>query len=213
MEKWGVLGSGVVAKTLAKGLKRHGHDVRIASRTPEKLSGFAAEAAIPAGTFSEVAAWSDEVVLAVVGRAAEEALSLAGPDHLRGKVVIDTTNPISAESPEDGVIRFFTGPNDSLMERLQSKFPDVRFVKAFNSVGNALMVNPSLAGGPPTMFYCGNDVDAKNRVATLLTQFGWQPADMGTVRAARAIEPLCVLWCIPGFRENSWTHAFKLLRQ
>jgi len=126
-------------------------------------------------------------------------------------VVIDVTNPIADEPPEDGVIRFFTGPNDSLMERLQASFPDARFVKAFNIVGSAVMVNPKLPGGPPTMFFCGNDAEAKAVVRGLLTQFGWEPADMGTAKAARAIEPLCQLWCIPGFREQRWTHAFKLL--
>src|SRR5690242_17464686 len=127
MQKWGVLGSGVVAQTLAKGLKKHGFDVRIASRTPEKLAAFASGAGIQAGTFSDVAAWGDHVVLAVLGSAAEEALTLAGADNLRGKVVIDTTNPIAKQPADDGVLHFFTTLEDSLMERLQSAFPDVRF--------------------------------------------------------------------------------------
>jgi len=123
----------------------------------------------------------------------------------------DATNPIAEAEPVDGVLQFFTAPNDSLMERLQQQFPSARFVKAFNSVGNAVMVNPTLRGGPPTMFYCGNDADAKRVVADLLVRFGWEPVDMGTATAARAIEPLCQLWCIPGFREQRWTHAFKLI--
>ena len=131
---------------------------------------------------------------------------------MRGKVVIDVTNPIAPEPPEDGVLRFFTGPNESLMERLQATFAGARFEKAFNIVGNALMVNPQLPGGLPTMFYCGNDEAAKAVVHRLLDQFGWEGADMGTAKAARAIEPLCQLWCIPGIREGRWTHAFKLLR-
>jgi predicted dinucleotide-binding enzyme len=209
---FGVLGSGVVAQTLAKGLKRHGYGVRIASRDGGKLSDFSTAAGIAAGTFADVAAWADAVVLAVKGTAAESALRLAGAANLRGKTVIDTTNPLADEPPADGVLKFFTGPNESLMERLQAAFPGARLVKAFNSVGSALMVNPSLPGGPPTMFYCGNDPGAKAAVARVLEQFGWEPADMGGAAAARAIEPLCQLWCIPGFRENRWTHAFKLLR-
>jgi hypothetical protein len=137
-----------VAKVLAKGLKAHGYDVRIGSRSPDKLAAYAAETGIPAGTFAEVAAGAEGVVLAVAGRAAEEALRLAGAGSLRGKVVIDTTNPIAEEPPVDGVLRFFTGPNDSLMERLQAAFPEARFVKAFNSVGNAFMVNPSTCARP-----------------------------------------------------------------
>ena len=212
MEKWGVLGSAVVAQTLTKGLKTHGFDVRIASRTPAKLAEFSAETGVATGTFAEVAAWADHLILAVAGSAAEDALNLAGADNLRGKVVIDTTNPIAKQPPEDGVLRFFTALDDSLMERLQRAFPDVRFVKAFNSVGNARMVNPQLPGGPPTMFYCGDDADAKATVARLLVRFGWDVLDMGTVKAARAIEPLCILWCISGFRDNLWSHAFKVLR-
>jgi hypothetical protein len=140
------------------------------------------------------------------------ALQLAGAASLAGKTVIDTTNPIAEAPPKDGVLPFFTGPNESLLERLQAAFPEARLVKAFNSVGNAYFVNPSLPGGPPTMFYCGNDASAKAEVKALVLQFGWEPADMGTATAARAIEPLCQLWCLPGLRENRWTHAFRLLQ-
>lgn len=212
MQKVGVLGSGVVAQTLAKGFKRHGYDVRIGSRTADKLTAFATETGATAGAFADVAAWAEIIVLAVKGTAAIEAARLAGSANLKGKTIIDTTNPIADEAPVDGVLKFFTGPNESLLERLQQESPGARFVKAFNSVGNALMVNPSLPGGRPTMFYCGNDATAKQDVARILEQFGWEPADMGSAAAARAIEPLCQLWCIPGFREGRWTHAFKLLR-
>jgi len=109
------------------------------------------------------------------------------------------------------VLKFFTNLDESLMERLQREFSSVRFVKAFNSVGRACMVNPAFVGGKPTMFICGNDEAAKKVVSEILDQFGWETADMGKAEAARAIEPLCILWCIPGFLRNDWTHAFKLL--
>jgi predicted dinucleotide-binding enzyme len=211
MTRIGVLGSGQVGQVLAGGFARHAYDVRIATRTPDKLSAFSEKSGIRVGSFPEVAAWAEGVVLAVLGRAAEDALREAGAGNLRGKLVIDTTNPISDEPPEDGVLRYFTKPNESLLERLQAAFPDARFVKAFNSVGNALMVNPALPGGRPTMFYCGNDPEAKAVVARILDQFGWEGQDMGTAKAARAIEPLCQLWCIPGFLRNQWTHAFKMV--
>ncbi|PYR54844.1 MAG: DNA-binding protein [Acidobacteria bacterium] len=214
MTRIGVLGSGQVGQTLAQGLKTHGYDVRIASRTPAKLADFSKKSGVATGMFAEVAAWAEALVLTVLGRAAENALREADPANLQGKLVIDTTNPIADGPPEDGVIRFFTSPNDSLMERLQAAVPGAHFVKAFNSVGSALMVNPSFPGGRPTMFYCGNDAGAKTVVARIIDQFGWEGADMGTAKAARAIEPLCQLWCIPGFRENKWTgHAFHLLRR
>jgi len=215
MNKLGVIGSAVVGQTLATGLRRHGYDVRIASRTPSKLADFSKQSGIPAATVAEVAGWAEGIVLAVAGSSAADALTEAGPQNLEGKVVVDTTNPIAEEPPEDGVIRFFTSPNESLMERLQNAVPAARFVKAFNSVGAALMVNPAFAGSVrPTMFYCGNDAAAKAIVARMIEQFGWDGADMGTAKAARAIEPLCQLWCIPGFRSNSWTnHAFALLKR
>ena len=211
MSKIAVIGSAIVGQTLAAGLKKHGYDVRIGSRSPEKLADFSSKSGIGAGTFSEIAAWADAAVLAVGGKVAEEAVRAAGESNLRGKVVIDATNPIADAPPVDGVIQYFTGPNESLMERLQRTFPDVRFVKAFNSVGSARMVNPQFSGGKPSMFYCGNDAEAKKFVAKILDQFGWEPADMGSAAAARAIEPLAQLWCIPGFRENKWMHAFKVL--
>jgi predicted dinucleotide-binding enzyme len=211
MQKIGVLGSAIVGQTLARGFKTHGHDVRIGSRTPAKLADFSSQSGIQAGTFADVAAWADVMVLAVHGAAAQDVLRLAGAENLRDKVVIDTTNPIADAPPVDGVIQYFTGPNESLMERLQAAYPGARFVKAFNSVGAARMVNPRFASGTPTMFYCGNDADAKAFVASVLDRFGWQGADMGSIVAARAIEPLAQLWCIPGFRQNSWTHAFAVL--
>ena len=211
MSRVGVLGSAVVGQTLARGFQKHGHHVRIGSRTPAKLAEFGAESGVPAGSVTEVAAWAEVIVLAVHGSAAQDALRAAGEKNLDGKIVIDTTNPISDAPPVDGVLPFFTGPNNSLMEQLQGAFPRARFVKAFNSVGSARMVNPVFERGRPTMFFCGNDADAKAAVAGMLAQFGWEPADMGTAVAARAIEPLCQLWCIPGFRENRWNHAFAVL--
>jgi predicted dinucleotide-binding enzyme len=210
MQKVGILGSASVGQTLARGFKAHGYEVRIGSRTPSKLTDFSTATGIASGTFAEVAQWGDLIILATKGTAAEDAIRAAGPEHLAEKVVIDTTNPIADAPPVDGVIRFFTGPNDSLMERLQAAFPAVRFVKAFSCVGNARMVDPTFERGKPTMFYCGNDEPAKGQVAAILEQFGWEPADMGTAAGARAIEPLCQLWCIPGFRENRWTHAFAV---
>jgi 8-hydroxy-5-deazaflavin:NADPH oxidoreductase len=212
MQKIGVIGSAVVGQTLAQGFKQHGYDVRIGSRTPAKLADFSSSSGIPAATFADAAAWADAVVLAVHGAAAQDAVRAAGGEaNLRGKIVIDTTNPIADAPPVDGVLQYFTGPNSSLLEQLQAAFPAVRFVKAFNSVGSARMVNPQFSGGRPTMFYCGNDAEAKTFVARVLDQFGWEAADMGGAIAARAIEPLAQLWCIPGFKQNRWTHAFKVL--
>lgn len=208
----GVLGSGVVAETLAAGFLKHGHAVKIGSRSPGKLAGWVAEhKGGEAGTFADAAAFGEVLMLAVRGGVASEALLLAGADNLAGKTVVDATNPIADKPPVNGVLRFFTDLDESLMEKLQKQFPEAKFVKAFNSVGAPKMVNPEFAGGKPTMFICGNDAGAKKVVTGILDQFGWETADMGAVEAARAIEPLCMLWCIRGFAQNQWEHAFKLL--
>ena len=208
----GVLGSGQVAQVLAAGFKKHGHAVTIGSRDAAKLADFASKNGVRAGTLAEAAAAGEILVLAVKGGAALEVLAQAGAANLAGKVIIDATNPIADEPPQNGVLRVFTGPNDSLMERLQAACPAAKFVKAWNSVGNGYMVNPTFPGGPPTMFICGNDAAAKTEVTAILEAFGWGAADVGKVESARAIEPLCQLWCAPGLLRNEWTHAFKLLK-
>lgn len=213
MKTVGVLGSGVVGETLANGFLKHGWRVVRGSRDPRKLADWAAKAGkrASAATFAEAAGAADVVVLAVKGTAALSAVKLCGKG-LAGKPVLDATNPIAEKPPLNGVLRFFTDLDESLMERLQKAAPRAKFVKAFSCVGNAFMVNPRLRGGPPTMFICGNDAGAKKATARILAQFGWETADMGGAEAARAIEPLCMLWCIPGFLRNSWSHAFKLLK-
>jgi hypothetical protein len=211
----GVIGSGVVGQVLAEGFLKHGYEVMRGSREPAKLRPWKDKAGPKASTglFAEAARYGEIVVLAVKGTAAEEAVRLCGPDALSGKTVIDTQNPIAEEPPVGGVLKFFTGPNESLLERLQGAAPEARFVKAFSCVGNASFVNPDFGGVKPTMFICGADPAAKDRVRGILDQFGWEVEDMGGPEAARAIEPLCMLWCIRGFRNNQWSHAFKLLRK
>jgi hypothetical protein len=210
----GVIGSGVVGKALAAGFLKAGDHVLVGSRDKDKLAGIKSELgdALQTGSASDAAAFGNVIVFAVKGSNAESALKAIGPESLAGKIVIDTTNPIADAPAVNGVLQFFTGPNDSLMERLQRAAPKARFVKAWSSVGNAFMIDPVFPGGRPTMFICGNDSAAKATVQELLTRFGWDSEDMGMAESARAIEPLCQLWCIPGLRENRWTHAFKLLK-
>ena len=210
--KVGVLGSGDVAKTLAAGFMKHGHQVTLGTRNPQKLADWSTkQTGAHVASFAEAARYGELVVLAVQGAVAADALRAAGPANLDGKVVVDVTNPIGG-GPSQGVLKFFTSLDESLMERLQMEFTGALFVKAFNSVGAASMVNPQFKGGPPTMFICGNDDRAKQTVKGILYQFGWDTEDLGRMEAARAIEPLCILWCIPGFLHNDWVHAFKMLR-
>ncbi len=213
--KTGIIGSGIVGRVLATAFLREGHKVMLGTRNISKkeiLNWKKENKKGLIGSFQETAQFGEIIVLAVPGLVAEDAITLAGKEHFSHKVVIDTTNPIAAVPPDNGVLRFFTTLEESLMERIQNLVHDAKVVKAFNSVGNANMYKPKLKGGPPTMFICGNDEQAKKTVTGILDTFGWETEDMGQVESARAIEPLCILWCIPGFTRNKWSHAFKLLR-
>ena len=211
-KKVGVLGSGQVGQVLSDGFLKHGFEVMRGSRDPSKLADWKAGAGAKGatGTFAEAARFGEIVVLAVKGSGASEAVGLCG-DGLNGKVVLDTTNPIASSPPVNGVLTYMTGPNESIMERLQKQAPAAKFVKAFSSVGSALMIDPKLSTRP-TMFICGDDAGAKGVARDILEQFGWESEDCGAVEGARAIEPLCMLWCIPGLLRNDWVHAFKMLR-
>ena len=197
----GILGSGAVGQSLARGLARHGHETRIGTRQ-------AAVAELPVGSPAEVAAEAELVVLGVQGAAAEElARSLA--DELDGKVLVDATNPLEFSS---GGPQLFVGHTDSLGERVQRAAPGARVVKAYNTVGNPLFVDPQLPGGPPTMFIGGNDAAAKATVTELLTSTGWDVADLGGIEASRYLEPMCMAWVAYGGQVRDWGHAFRLLR-
>jgi predicted dinucleotide-binding enzyme len=211
--KIGIIGSGGVAQALGSGFLKHGHEVMLGSRDPKKLDEWVSQNAKgKKGTFTEAAKFGELIVVAAKGNQAAAALKAAGAENLNGKTVIDTSNPIADAPPTNGVLAYFTSYNESLMEKLQKEFSDAKFVKAFNSVGAAYMVDPEFKERP-TMFICGNDDGAKRAVGGILEQFGWETADMGKVEAARAIEPLCMLWCLPGIAKNDWSpRAFKLLR-
>ncbi|HVO18264.1 MAG TPA: NAD(P)-binding domain-containing protein [Anaeromyxobacter sp.] len=210
----GILGSGVVGESLSNGFLKHGHEVMRGTRDPGKLAAWrsAAGAKAKTGTMAEAARFGEVVVLAVKGTAAT-SVAEACAAGLAGKAVIDTCNPIADAPPVNGVLRFFSSLDASLLEDLQRKVPQAKWVKAFSCVGAGMMVDPQLPGGKPTMFICGNDDGAKRQVSGLAAELGWEVEDAGKAEAARAIEPLCMLWCIPGFLKNDWAHAFKVLRR
>jgi predicted dinucleotide-binding enzyme len=213
MKKIGIIGSGKVGEVLGDGFLKHGHAVMRGSREPGKLADWkaAAKGDASTGTVAETAAFGEIVVLAVKGTGAEAAIAEAGLANLAGKIVIDATNPIADSPPRNGALTYFTGANESLIGRLQAQAPAARFVKAWNSIGNAVMVNPSL-GATPSMFICGNDAAAKAEVGVLLKTFGHEAVDVGGVELGYAVEALCILWCAPGFLRNDWVHAFRYLQ-
>lgn len=215
MKKIGILGSGIVAKTLGHGFIKHGYQVKMGTSNPHKLDEWLLHAGGngSVGSFAEAAAFGETLVLAVQGEAAMHVMNAAGKTHVSGKTIIDTTNPIDhSRPPAHGVLRYFTEKEGSLMQHLQMEFPEAHFVKAFNSAGNKYMVNPSFPDGEPTMFICGNHDPAKAEVTEILDTFGWETEDMGSAESANCIESLCILWCIPGMLRNKWNHAFKLLK-
>lgn len=211
----GIIGSGIVGQTLGKAFISEGNEVMLGSRdiNQEAIQKWKSQnAGAKIGRFEQAAAFGELLVLATAGHGATDALRASGIKNLEGKTIIDVTNPIAPAAPENGVLKFSTTFDKSLMEELQILVPTGKFVKAFNSVGYALMYKPSFKEGKPTMFICGNNEGAKKQVIEILLRFGWETEDMGGVEAARAIEPLCMLWCIPGLLRNQWTHAFKLLK-
>jgi 8-hydroxy-5-deazaflavin:NADPH oxidoreductase len=208
----GVLGSGDVGKVLAGGFIKLGHDVKIGSRDPEKLREWVEKAGehASAGTFEETAKFGDVLVLATLGAGAESALQMAGPDNFAGKVVIDATNPLDFST---GAPKLSVGFNDSLGEQVQRWIPKARVVKAFNTVGNAHMINPDFPNGPPDMFLCGNDDDAKKIVTQVCKHWGWGVIDLGGIESSRYLEPMCMTWVLYGVKAGSWNHAFKMLQK
>lgn len=219
MTKIGVLGSGDVGKVLAAGYAKHGHDVMIGSRSPEKLQEFAEkDGKVKIGTFEETAAFGEALILACAGYAASECLQACGTDNLKDKLIIDATNPIKKDAtflPPGGVVEFFKPEGyNSLMEALQAEFPDSKFVKGFSCVGNAHMIDPDFGGGSnPTIFICGNDDDAKAQATALIQEVGNQVEDFGPAAVAGPIESLCQLWCARGFNKGKWGHAFTVLKK
>ena len=211
--KVGILGSGDVGKSLARGFAALGHDVKIGSRSPEKLDAFVKGAGerVTGGTFADTARFGDLVVLATLGTGTEEAIRKAGLSNFDDKVVIDATNPLdfSGGMPP----KLFVGHTDSLGERVQRSLPRARVVKAFNTTGNALFFKPDFPGGPPDMFIAGNDAGAKQLVSQVCEQFGWGVVDIGGIEGSRHLEPMCMVWVLRGALSGSWTHAFKMVHK
>jgi 8-hydroxy-5-deazaflavin:NADPH oxidoreductase len=215
--KIGIIGSGAVGQALGFGFASEGHEVTLGTRDPKsaKVHDWVTKTAkgVKAGTFEETAKFAELIVFCPLFRAAENIIKLAGPENFKGKIVIDTTNPIADEPPVNGVLKYTTTGRESAGELIQKWLPDSKVVKAFNSIGNALMYNPKFEDGQPTMFICGNDEDAKNTVTKILEDFGWDVMGSGSIEASNALEGLCIIWCARGFIEGQWNHAFKLLKK
>jgi 8-hydroxy-5-deazaflavin:NADPH oxidoreductase len=215
--KIGILGSGAVGQALGNGFAAEGHEVMLGTRDPNapKIHNWLTKTGkgVKAGTFEETARFGELLVLCPLFRAIEEVISLAGKDNFKGKVIIDTTNPIADEPPVNGVLKYTTTGRESAGEIIQNLLTESHVVKAFNCVGNSYMYKPNFEEGQPTMFICGNSDEAKKTVTGILVSFGWDVMDSGSIEASNAIEGLCIIWCARGFKEGQWNHAFKLVKK
>ncbi len=213
--KVGILGSGDVGQALGVGFAALGHDVRMGTREPhsDKVKKWMAKAGAraSAGTFADAAAFGEIAVLATLWSGTENAIKVANPKNLAGKIVIDATNPL--KFTPTGPPTLALGHTDSAGEQVQRWLPRAQIVKAFNTIGHAHMVKPQFPGGPPDMFICGNDAAAKQTVTEICTAFGWPVIDIGGIEGARLLEQLAMLWITCAIRWGSWNHAFKLLRK
>jgi len=213
--KIGMLGSGGVGQSLGLGFVSLGHEVMMGSRDPGKddIKAWKAKggARASAGTLAEAAAFAEMAVLATQWAGAENAIRLAGPDRLAGKVVMDVTNPLLFRPTALPVLAI--AGQDSAGEQIQRWLPKARVVKAFNTVNHAHMFKPSFPGGPPDMFICGDDPAAKALIAGICRDFGWGVIDMGEIEGARLIEPLAMIYIQNAIRTDCWDYAFKLLKK
>jgi hypothetical protein len=211
----GILGTGEVGRALGTGFVGAGHEVKFGTREPGSEKAKALVSAVGGkatiGTFADAARFGEVTVLATLWAGTENAIRLAGVESFAAKVVIDTTNPLDFSKGAPPTLA--VGGDDSAGEQVQRWLPKARVVKAFNIVGNASMVRPQYPGGPPDMFICGNDAAAKQVVTDICTAFGWPAIDLGGIEVARYLESLAMVWIVYGFKSNTWTHAFKLLRK
>lgn len=190
MKKVGILGSGVVGRTLADGFEKRGYEVMLGTSNPKKLLDWQSGTNGKVGSFTRAADFGDLIVLAVKGTAAHDIVSQVKVG-ISDKLVLDVTNPLSEEKSKDGARKFFTNADESLMEKLQVLVPEAHFVKAFNYFDSKAMVN-SAKSKAQVMNICGNEDAAKAEAKEILAQFGFKSKDLGKVEAAREIEQMAI---------------------
>jgi 8-hydroxy-5-deazaflavin:NADPH oxidoreductase len=213
--KYAVLGSGGVGQSIAKGLLNLGYEVMIATRDEKKPELLEIHSTFPSlvtiGSFENSAKLCDIAFLCTKWDGTENALHLANPENLAGKIVIDVTNPLdfSGGMPP----KLYMGHTNSGGETVQRLLPKSHIVKTLNIINSSKMINPAYTSGVPTMLLCGNDEESKKIVSSILTQFGWEDIqDLGMIEQSRIMESLCILWVIYGMNHSTWDHAFAILK-
>ncbi len=225
--KIGILGTGIVGRTLASKFASEGNDVMIGTRSVNdtmakvKPDGMGnppfkewqkQNQKVKLGTFTDAAKFGELILLATFGDVTKNAIELAGKENFKSKVVVDTTNPLDFSK---GVPpRFSVTLDNSLGEQIQNYIPDAKVVKAFNSIGAHIMPNPKREEGDPDFFLAGNDEAAKKQISEIVTKWGWKSVtDLGDISQAFWLEALAMIWINYGFKYNSWSQAFKLLKK
>lgn len=213
--KIGVLGSGMVGQAIATKLVSLGHEVTVGTRDPHKLDEWLGSVSHKArvGSFADAAASGEVIFNATAGNGSLNALSLAGADNLRGKVLVDISNPLDFSQGMPPSL--FVANTDSLGEQIQQAFPETKVVKTLNTMNANVMVHPQLvAGGDHTIFVSGDDAAAKAQVVTILRDwFGWQDIlDLGDIKTARAVEMVVPLWVAILMQAGSPLFQFKVVK-
>ena len=198
-----VLGTGVVGETIATALTEKGHNVRMGSRSTnnEKAAAWVKKSNDHAtqGDFNDAAAFGDIVFLCLNGAHALEAVRSIDADSINGKIVVDVTNPLDFSKGMPPRLLEGLSNSTSLGEEIQKHLPGAKVVKTFNTMNCYVMVNPKLVNdGDHTLFVCGNDADAKNKVKHFLVDaFGWKPdnlLDLGGIEMSRGTEAYVPFW-------------------
>ncbi|SFW77250.1 NADPH-dependent F420 reductase [Chitinophaga sancti] len=225
--KLGIFGTGIVGRLLAEKLVADGNEVMIGTRniqntlaknepdiigTPPYIQWQEKNTKVKLGTFADVAKFGEIIFISTFGDVAINAIDMAGTEHLAGKIVIDTTNPLDLSN---GIPPGFSGTvGNSLGEQIQRHLPQAKVVKAFNTLSMHIVVNPQREEGDPVLLIAGNDQGAKRSVGEIAKGWGWKDiVDLGGISESFFLESFALLWIRYAFKNNSWTHAFKLLRK
>jgi predicted dinucleotide-binding enzyme len=213
----GVLGSGVVGRTIGTKLSALGHDVVMGSREAGSPAGRewaeATGGSSRSQSFADAAAFGDVLFNATLGVAALEALAMAGADNLGTKVLLDLTNPLDFSNGFPPSLSI--PPSGSLGEEIQLAYPAVRVVKGFNTMSAGVMVEPGALAGPHDVFICGNDAAAKETVTGIMGEMGWpreRVVDLGDITSSRGMEAYVLFWIRVAMKESMAPFNISIVR-
>lgn len=225
--KVGIFGTGMVGRLLAEKFVADGNEVMIGTRnvedtmaksqpdiigTPPYKEWQVKNTKVKLGTFADTAKFGEIIFISTFGDVAINAIDMAGKESFDGKIVVDTTNPLDLSN---GIPPGFAGAvGNSLGEQIQRHLPKAKVVKAFNTLSMHIVVNPQREEGDPVLLIAGNDEGTKRSVGEIAKSWGWKDiVDLGDISESFFMESFALLWIRYAFKNNSWSHAFALLRK